>query len=196
MQAEPQALVCACCAQIKLAECDAAASIRWARAEEVFARRTPLAFRENWCWSTYMERYGGTEPMIGSEAVRSYERRRRLARTKFTGRDVVCCPEDIACVAEHNVAELCAQRRLPLCAERWLKGDKQAIPEALTNDNLFGYMASFVYEHRVRFMEAVAASPLYTTVMFLHRIRLWASTGRTMLSSAARRGNPRKREQL
>ena len=40
-----------------------------------------------------------------------------------------------------------------------------AVPEALANDNWFGYPTELLYTHKVRWIEAAAASPVWTSVI-------------------------------
>ena len=39
------------------------------------------------------------------------------------------------------------------------------IPSALSNDNFYGYPAGLLYQHRVRWIETAAASPLWTSMV-------------------------------
>ena len=39
------------------------------------------------------------------------------------------------------------------------------IPEALANDNFIGYVSSIIYKYKVRWIECVAASPVFTSLI-------------------------------
>ena len=39
------------------------------------------------------------------------------------------------------------------------------IPEALTNYNFIGYVSSIIYKYKVRWIECVAASPVFTSLI-------------------------------
>ena len=42
---------------------------------------------------------------------------------------------------------------------------KVAVPEALANDNWWGYVTSVLYEYKVRWIEAAAACPVFTALI-------------------------------
>ena len=44
----------------------------------------------------------------------------------------------------------------------------QSVPTALANDNFYGYAPEVIYKHRVRWIEAAAACPCWTTLMVFY----------------------------
>ena len=62
----------------------------------------------------------------------------------------------------------CRRCELPLCRSCWKRmrqGAFSGIPSALCNDNFYGYPAALLYQHRVRWIETAAASPLWTSMV-------------------------------
>ena len=65
---------------------------------------------------------------------------------------------------------LCVNCRFPLCRDCFLisrrPGDFDvAVPEALANDNYWGYVTSVLYQYKVRWIEAAAACPIFTALI-------------------------------
>ena len=91
--------------------------------------------------------------------------------------DINCLKGSLSCaapkifVAAHAQPLVCScarQCELPLCRSCW-KRMRQVqfcgIPSALSNDNFYGYPAGLLYQHRVRWIETAAASPLWTSMV-------------------------------
>ena len=161
-QAETKGLICALCAQICLQGAGRASQIGTATVAVVFEEMPEAVFRENWCYKTYVDRYATCGPMANADCTRSWSWRRRIVGRRYDGREVVCCPEDEECDAKHSDTEWCLACRIPLCVKCRAHGSKRAIPAALSNDNLLGYPPAFLYSLKVRYIEAAAASPLFT----------------------------------
>ena len=88
----------------------------------------------------------------------------------FRGRIILCAPEDVACSENHNCSIICERCTFPLCFECNTKSRQKAeaqcrIPEALANDNFVGYVSSTIYKYKVRWIECVAASPVFTSLI-------------------------------
>ena len=161
-KAETKGLICALCAQICLQGAGRASQIGTATVAVVFEETPEAVFRENWCYKTYVDRYATCDPMANADCTRSWSWRRRIVGRRYDGREAVCCPEDEECDAKHSDTEWCLACRIPLCVKCRAHGSKRAIPAALSNDNLLGYPPAFLYSLKVRYIEAAAASPLFT----------------------------------
>ena len=63
---------------------------------------------------------------------------------------------------------LCKRCRVPVCLECWTHlhaKTEYKIPAALTNDNFQGYVHPFIVQHKVRWIEAVAACPFFSSLV-------------------------------
>ena len=63
---------------------------------------------------------------------------------------------------------ICDQCEIPLCRSCFLTSiakQNYKVPEALANDNYMGYVTSVLYRWKVRFIEAAAASPIFTALI-------------------------------
>ena len=101
--------------------------------------------------------------------VQSWEWR-RIFRFEEGDRVALCCPEDIQVCqpCEHEMEVVCRKCQLPICFDCWWHMDHAAesrIPQALANDNLQGYVHPFIVENEVRFIEAVIACPVFTSMV-------------------------------
>ena len=62
----------------------------------------------------------------------------------------------------------CENCELPLCRSCWKRMRQQTfagVPQALTNDNWYGYPLELLYSHKVRWAEAAAACPVWTSLV-------------------------------
>ena len=89
---------------------------------------------------------------------------------RFENQDIICCPEDVECVQDHAANLLCPECTFPLCCRCLLTSSAQEdtavpIPAALANDNFFGFAVDIVYKYKVRYIECVAASHLFTALI-------------------------------
>ena len=69
-----------------------------------------------------------------------------------------------------DMADACADCFYPICRNCFLtskssKEEKVAIPQALTNDNFWGFATEVIYKHRVRWIESAAACPVFTCLI-------------------------------
>ena len=86
--------------------------------------------------------------------------------------EIICCPEDVECDAHERGSIICGKCRVPVCRTCRKRLDVQhivlGIPMALANDNFYGYAPEFIYKRRVRFIEAAAACPCWTTILIFY----------------------------
>ena len=89
--------------------------------------------------------------------------------------EILCCPEYVQQSSKCNHSEdfVCEQCWIPFCITCWhsLRHDLK-IPKALANDNFIGYVARFFVEHKVTWLEATIAAPVFSGL--LHATR-WKS---------------------
>ena len=79
--------------------------------------------------------------------------------------ELMCNPEDVLRSAQckHDENTVCSKCRIPFCNEcRRLSSINKPIPLALTNDNFIGYMDRYFVDHKVTWLEATIASPVFT----------------------------------
>ena len=98
--------------------------------------------------------------------------RRKLAfpRSIYDELLILCCPEDVICEQAHSPEILCESCCFPLCYSCFFTSKKKEdhlipIPEALTNDNFWGYATALLYKYKVRWIEAAAACPIFTALI-------------------------------
>ena len=63
---------------------------------------------------------------------------------------------------------MCESCEIPLCwscLETSILRDEYAVPEALANDNFHGFVTPVFYQYKVRWLEAVAACPIFTAII-------------------------------
>ena len=90
--------------------------------------------------------------------------------------DILCCPEDVeqtaqckhgdTCVSSNRI--VCKRCQVPVCADcyEYIRNPPlYAAPCALTNDNVIGYTYKTILKYKVRWIEAAAAQPAWTTMM-------------------------------
>ena len=160
-----QALICACCARVSPG--GMGGEIAYISVEQLFNALTPEAVKANWNLESYRTQYGTLAAV--TSRFDAHEWTRTLPKTICDGMRLICCPEDLRC--EHctaNALHLCEACELPLCRnclEHMCKQSASAVPEALANDNWFGYPTELLYTHKVRWIEAAAASPVWTSVI-------------------------------
>ena len=90
----------------------------------------------------------------------------RLTDRKGVKEEIMCNPEDVHRTQfckhtdEHTV---CSKYAIPFCNEcRRATSMNLKIPKALTNDNFSGYMSRYIVDHKVTWLEATIASPVFT----------------------------------
>ena len=160
-----EALICACCAGIHAG--GDAGDIAYLSAAELFGSLSLESFTCNWNLDTYMKQYA-TSACV-RDRFDAHEWSRLLPASLYNGQKIVCCPEDLRCTAcDVGNGQLCETCELPICHQCLVQMfDKRvlAVPQALANDNWYGYPTELLYKHKVRWIEAAAASPLWTSVV-------------------------------
>ena len=133
-------------------------------------------FRENLDFGIYCKRYasadrGGVSAAISEDpdlAPDCWEWRRKIRRKNKTEPVAFCCPEDVQNCGKHDPNTMCSACRAPFCHSCWnviADPSRIRIPQALANDNYQGYVHEYIARNRVRWIEAVAAAPLFTTLV-------------------------------
>ena len=137
----------------------------------------PKSFSWNWDFEAYQKRYmepgGQSNPLHNDPQLSSgcWTWKRTLPAAKhFPERTILCSPEDIRCCRAHakGDAVLCEDCELPICRsclETSCLRDEFGIPEALANDNYHGFVTAVLYKYKVRWIEAVAACPIFTALL-------------------------------
>ena len=167
-----QGLVCLCCAQVKCSGNGFNADVAYIPAAKYFGRITATSFQWNWDFAHYKKTYGEGPSLRDLPQLQreSWENRRRLSFGKWAGKEILCCPEDISCAAMHGVAELCPACLIPICRPCLMVSQSSVaaearVPAALANDNFWGFPPALVYQHKVRWIESAAASPVFTCLI-------------------------------
>ena len=167
-----QSLICMCCAQLRRSSNTTNADIARVNSGEYFKSLCPVSFQANWDFAEYMKHYGSTDVLQNHPDLQdgNWTWRRQLTVPKFQGRVILCAPEDVTCSQTHNYNILCENCTFPLCFEcntksRFNTEAQCRIPEALANDNFTGYVSSIIYKYKVRWIECVAASPVFTSLI-------------------------------
>ncbi len=108
-----QALVCMCCARI-LTSSNGTSKIARIECVDYVGGIAGVSFKTSWCFGmfdrNYADRYPRHEsPVYGHPELKSgcWMWRRRLDGTSFSGRVILCCPEDVQCDEGHSDQELC-----------------------------------------------------------------------------------------
>ena len=90
---------------------------------------------------------------------------RRKVRRDGQEQDIMCNPEDVVVTSacKHDENTVCCHCDIPICDECWrLALTNASIPKALTNDNFVGYLDEYIVRHRVSWLEATIACPVFT----------------------------------
>ena len=154
-------LICACCARIHVAADNG--EIGYLPVNDLFSSLTQKSFEENWSHATYAKRYANIP------AITERFQKEEWVRTVPTRGEILCCPEDIRCdICQPKTHQLCGRCEVPVCRScitRMTQKFHAAVPQALTNDNWLGYPSELLYKHRVRWIEAAAACPVWTSMV-------------------------------
>lgn len=154
-------LCCACCTRTHVGATNG--EIGYVRVQDHFSNLTVQSYKANWCYESYQRNYGA-HPAI----------KKRLAEKEWARHvpghgQILCCPEDIRCKQCPSGAQtLCHACELPICRScltRMTQQSYNAVPQALTNDNWVGYPTELLYQHQVRWIEAAAACPVWTSMV-------------------------------
>ena len=86
--------------------------------------------------------------------------------------DLFCCPEDVQqseyCTHTKSDHKVCRHCLVPICSDCYdhiTCAPLYSAPMALANDNYIGYTYKTILKYRVRWIEAAAALPCWTTLM-------------------------------
>ena len=148
---------------------------------------TTKSFNLNLDYAFFMRRYAegyGDDlgPLAGCTALRAddWEWRRRFKRMKGVDSDIVllCCPEDVRCSSGlHAENEMCEHCEMPICAECAMvmqrRSGNQCVPMGLCNDNMWGYASSLITKWKVRWIEAAAVLPCWTSMVVYYVEEDW-----------------------
>ena len=156
-------LICACCARV--GRSGWSGDTGFLPAKELFDRMSLQRFQQGWSLTTYCERYAHDRPGLQNLVLDSQWVRQCLDG-KFKNQKVLLCPEDIQCTQRHLPNGLCDQCQMPLC-QRCLGDITHGFSPAasLASDNLWGYGLPWIYKYGVRYIESVAACPLFTALV-------------------------------
>lgn len=122
------------------------------------------AFSFNLSRKRFKDRFGEAVRTDDSFANDTWEWK-RITHHNGEDEEVMCNPEDVlrSTLCLHDDHIVCSKCRIPFCNEcRRLTQLNQKIPRALTNDNFIGYMNRYIVKHRVTWLEATIASPVFT----------------------------------
>jgi len=122
------------------------------------------AFMFNLSRKRFKDRFGEAVRTDDSFANDTWEWK-RVTHRNGEDEEVMCNPEDVlrSTLCRHDEHTVCSKCRIPFCNEcRRLTKQNQKIPKALTNDNFIGYMNRYLVEHKVTWLEATIASPVFT----------------------------------
>ena len=157
------ALICSCCAAVLPS--GPRSDIAYLTVKGLFEKLTSESFSQNWDLAQYKVSYG-THASVRTRLVGS-QWQRKLPPSLCKGQAILCCPEDHVCrhCTPGNI-QLCEDCELPLCRSCWSRMRQphfSGVPQALANDNWYGYPLELLYTHKVRWIEAAAACPLWTS---------------------------------
>ena len=140
-----QALICACCPKIHVGGDHG--EVGYISVGDLFSNLIAESIEWNWDHAKFEHRYG-QHPSI-QQRFSATEWVRRLPATVASGQTALCCPEDAFCnTCSPQTDTFCEQCQLPLCRsclERMHLKNNPAVPEALTNDNWYGYPTELLY---------------------------------------------------
>jgi len=178
-----QSLVCLCCAQVYTS---------WIGVEVVGAdfvrKKTPIAMvqgeyliehligdnesrRSNFEEAIFRERYMKEASSLSAEKYLqrdNWEWRRRLRYKSGLEVPIVCCPEDVQQCdpSVHGREIICKDCAAPLCRKCGLRMLQQVpVPMAIANHNFIGYCLETLVKYKVRWIEAAAVCPAWTTLI-------------------------------
>ena len=178
------ALICSCCAAVLPS--GPRSDIGYLSIDNIFSGITTKSFQENWDLKQYKTTYGLHASI--RERLSGPEWQRRLPEHLFQGASILCCPEDRRCsrcpcdsthsagqperrscrVQDPDPYQFCNACELPVRRSCWCRMRQKlstGIPQALTNDNWYGYPVDLLYTHKVRWVEAAAACPVWTSMI-------------------------------
>ena len=177
-------LVCMCCARV-LTSSNGESDIAYINMEDYFNAISGRSFEMNWDFNEYRRRYAQHGVLQNHPDLQHNAwvwRRKLLCSRRFKGRIILCCPEDAHCKrlqrGNHSEHEICHACFYPICSTCRIrssskKDDYVAIPQALANDNFWGYATDIIYKYRVRWIESAAACPVFTCLITYYVEGIW-----------------------
>jgi hypothetical protein len=123
------------------------------------------AWQQNLSAKYYQERFGEATAMAPDLQGGSLEWKRKVRTTEGLEELLLCCPEDVtkSSRCQHSEDWVCEFCWIPLCNTCWFAlRNQRKISKALANDNFIGYVNKFVIEHKVTWLEATIASPVFS----------------------------------
>ena len=132
------------------------------------ARKPDSIAEESWRYNLsrkyYKARFGNavaTDPHL-ADHVREWK---RSVFRNGRSDDILCCPEDVVMGkhCRHSEERVCSKCSIPICNECYNKAaNGKKNPKTLANDNFIGYAHAFLIEHRVTWLEATIAGPVFS----------------------------------
>ena len=124
------------------------------------------SWKENLDFNTFVRRYAPSRKEAHGFDGESSEWTRHIETPQRDG-VALCCPEDVrrGKHCKHELHKLCPDCSIPVCFSCWIhlwSHKNFRIPAALANDNFQGYCHPFLIQHKVRWIEAVTACPIFT----------------------------------
>jgi len=122
------------------------------------------AWEFNLSQKRFKDHFGEAVRSDESFAENTWEWRRKVQR-EGQEEDIMCNPEDVlpTSMCSHDVNTVCSRCDIPICNECWrLAMANASIPKALTNDNFVGYLDKYIVRHKVSWLEATIACPVFT----------------------------------
>ena len=166
-----EALICSCCANVL--PTGPGGMIGYLSTQTLFSSLNSESFQTNWSLSAYTNNYGNVAAVRSRQDPKTWHR--RLPPNLHDGASILCCAEDIVCKKAARSAAVCGQQgqlcpdcELPVCRSCWLRmrhDDHPGVPQALANDNWVGPPLELLYTERVRWIEAAAACPVWTSMV-------------------------------
>ena len=178
-----RALICSCCACIKLDTGGKNSRIEFVRGGWFF--KLPRgSIQKNFAMDVFTQRYRqpGSPLAFTSTAQRNADftdwqlelQPSLLAAStskddlwELDGMTILCCPED------HQCSKGCAQKKklcdfceLPVCRDcQYSLEANKIVDTGLCNDNWYGYVEQWIYKNKVTWMEKTCATPFWTGLM-------------------------------
>jgi hypothetical protein len=167
-----RSLVCYVCATINTQTSSANSAIRLEDGS-VLQCLSKESFEGNLCFDTFRERHmSELDSSLRGDADLAptcWLWRQLLLRPNEAPAAMLCCPEDVVhCGAAHAAHAICGACRIPICRSckrrmQQKESESCLVPMALANDNFQGFLPKLIYDLKVRWIEAAAACPHWTT---------------------------------
>ena len=133
--------------------------------KHLLAESHTTAWQQNLSAKYYQERFGEATAMAPDLQGGSLEWKRKVRTTEGSEELLLCCPEDVtkSSSCRHSEEWVCESCWIPLCSTCWFALlNERKIPKALANDNFIGYADPFLIKHKVTWLEATIAAPVFS----------------------------------